>query len=375
MIEKEMTELEFIKILESMVAKVHCGHTELWYSENFQNYIYKNGLFIPFSIYYIENKASIRRDYTEDSILAEGPEIISINDVPTSHILKTLYDSMNGDGFNKQNILFTINKSPVSTLSKYFNYTDSYTVQFKKPDDINVSTVSLGGIKYQNLASVSKKRYNIHSEDTDFSFKIIDNLSTAVLTIHSFVIHENDNYYRFLKSSFDQLDSQNIQNLILDVRGNDGGHPDYSIDLLRYLMNKDFVYFKTKVNNENWNSSIKPYKNNFKGKIYVLIDGGELSTTGHFVSLAKYHNAGTFVGQESGSTFSCHDNSLEFVLPNTQIGGKVARTTFETAVTDISWEKGIMPDYYVKPNIEDILKDVDTIMEYALNLIRDSNKE
>ena len=372
LINREMTELEFIKILEPMVAKVHCGHTELWYSENFQNYIYANGLFIPLSIHYIDNRAYIIRDYTENYVLTEGSEIILINDVPVSQILKTLYAGMNGDGFNKQNILFTINKSPVSTLSKYFNYTDSYTIQFTKPGEKNISTVTLEGIKYQKLVSVLNKRYNMDSENRAFSFKILDSLNTAVIAIRSFVMRENDNYYEFLKSSFNQIDSQNIQNLIVDVRGNDGGHPDYSIDLLRYLMNKDFVYFKTKVSNEKWNTFIKPHKNNFKGNIYILINGGELSTTGHFISLVKYHNIGTFIGRESGSTFSCHDNSLRFVLPNTKIGGKVARNTFETAVNGLSWEKGIMPHHYVEPNLKDLINGVDTIMEYALNLIKHS---
>ena len=116
------------------------------------------------------------------------------------------------------------------------------------------------------MASVLNKRYNMDSENRDFSFKILDSLKTAVITIRSFVMRENDNYYEFLKSSFNQIDSLNIQNLIVDVRGNDGGHPDHSIDLLRYLMDKDFVYFKTIVSNEKWNDVIKPYKNNFKGK-------------------------------------------------------------------------------------------------------------
>lgn len=373
-INKEMTELEFIKILEPVIAKVHCGHTELWYSDDFQKYIYTNGLFIPFSVYYIDDKAYTVKDYTENNILPEGSEVISINAVPVSHILSMLYASMNGDSFNKQNILFTINKIPVSILSRYFNYTDSYTVQYKEPDDNNFSTVTLGGIKYRELLSLLHKRYNLNSDDRDFSFQVLDSLNAAVITIRSFVKHENDHYYDFLKSSFYQIDSLNIQNLIIDVRGNDGGHPDYAVDLLRYIMNKDFVYFKPESGVASWIDPIRPHENNFQGKIYILINGGELSTTGHFISLIKYHNLGIFIGQESGSTFSCHNNSLYFLLPNTQIGGKVARTTFETAVTGMSWEKGIMPDYYVKPDIEDLLNNVDTIMEYTLHIINNDNK-
>jgi len=368
-INHEMTELEFIKILDPMVAKVHCGHTELWYSDKFQDYIYKNGHFIPFSIYYIKDKAYIRKDYTENKVLPEGAEITLINDTPVSLILKSLYKSMNGDGFNTQNILFTINNSPVSTLSKYFNYIDNYNIQFKKPDNMKVSTLMLKAIKYQDLVSIANKRYELISEDSEFSFKILDSIRTAVIKIHSFVMNKNDNYFKFLKSSFNQIDSFNIQNLIVDVRGNDGGHPDYAIELLKYIMNQDFIYFKTDLDNQEWNNPIKPYANSFKGNVYILINGGELSTTGHFISIVKYYNIGKFIGQESGSTFSCHDNSFEFVLPNTGIGGKVARTTFETAVTGISWENGIRPDYYVEPNIKDVLKNNDTIMEYTLQLI------
>ena len=97
------------------------------------------------------------------------------------------------------------------------------------------------------------------SENTNFSFRILDDLSTAVIRIRSFVKHENDDFSGFLKSSFNQINSRNIQNLIVDVRGNDGGHPEYSINVLRYLMDKDFVYFKTKVSDEEWNNPIKPY--------------------------------------------------------------------------------------------------------------------
>jgi hypothetical protein len=60
---------------------------------------------------------------------------------------------------------------------------------------------------------------------------------------------------------------------------------------------------------------------------------------------------------------------LEFTLPNTKIRGKVARTTFETAVYGLSRDRGIIPDYYVEFNIKDIIENKDTIMNFALRLI------
>jgi len=104
----------------------------------------------------------------------------------------------------------------------------------------------------------------------------------------------------------------------------------------------------------------------------IICKAKSLPTSGHFISLVKYHDIGILVGQESGSTFSCNDNSKSFVLPNTRIGGKVARTTFETAVTGFRWDSGILPDHVVEPNLRDIIDGVDTIMEYALDLISES---
>ena len=366
-----MTELEFIKLLDPVIAKVHCGHTELQYSDNFGNYIYENGLFIPFSINYLKAKAYIVRNYKEDISEYLGSEIISINGVSAAEMLKKLYSNMNGDGFNTQNILYTINHSPVSTFSKLFNYTDSYNFQCIKPGEKNISDFKIKAIKYQEIQSVIEEKYP--KEYINFKFEKIDNLNTAVITITSFVKHDNSSFSEFLRSSFEQIFSLDIQNLIVDVRGNDGGHPDLAIDLLQYITDKDFVYFKTHIGNK-WNDPIKPHERIFEGNLFILFDGGCFSTSGHFISLIKYHSIGTLIGQESGSTFSCNDNSKSFVLPNTKIGGKVARTTFETAVTGFRWDRGILPDHLVESDLMDIIDGVDTIMEYALDLISESIK-
>lgn len=47
--------------------------------------------------------------------------------------------------------------------------------------------------------------------------------------------------------------------------------------------------------------------------------------------------------------------------------------TFTAAVKGITRENGIMPDYSVKPKIEDIIKQKDTVKEFAYGLIGNSN--
>ena len=46
--------------------------------------------------------------------------------------------------------------------------------------------------------------------------------------------------------------------------------------------------------------------------------------------------------------------------------------TFTAAVEGLSREKGIIPDFKVKPQIDDIIKGKDTVKEFAIKLIEKS---
>ena len=104
----------------------------------------------------------------------------------------------------------------------------------------------------------------------------------------------------------------------------------------------------------------------------MLVDGGCLSTTGHFLSLVRYYGLAELVGEESGATFRCHDNSLSFTLPHTGVRGSVARKTFETAVEGIAAGRGLPPDHPVPANLEDLIRGEDTVLEAALELARNA---
>jgi len=46
--------------------------------------------------------------------------------------------------------------------------------------------------------------------------------------------------------------------------------------------------------------------------------------------------------------------------------------SFAAAVKGLSRENGIMPDYFVEPRIEDLMKEKDTVREFAFGLIEKS---
>ena len=75
-------------------------------------------------------------------------------------------------------------------------------------------------------------------------FNYINNKNTGLLKVSSFAIPEMDHYFNQLDSIFSDLKTNNIQNLIIDLRDNSGGHPIFAAQLFSYLTDREFIYFK-----------------------------------------------------------------------------------------------------------------------------------
>ena len=114
---------------------------------------------------------------------------------------------------------------------------------------------------------------------------------------------------------------------------------------------------------------LKPKEPQFRGKLYVLIDGECFSTTGHLLSLIKYHKLGVLVGEESGGSFYCYGCQTDITLPKTKIIFSYSQCTFQTKVTGFSTSTGIQPEIKIKSSIEDVISGKDAVMEYVLKLI------
>jgi len=114
---------------------------------------------------------------------------------------------------------------------------------------------------------------------------------------------------------------------------------------------------------------LDPAKNSFRGKLYILINGASFSSTGHLCSLLKFHQIGTFIGEESGGSFVCTDGSQDLTLSNTKLSFHYSTKAFSTAVSGLTPGRGIIPDYPVTPTIEDHLRQRDGEMELAIGMI------
>lgn len=360
----KMTEREFQYFLTPIIGKVHCSHTKLlaskYIAENINNYISAP----PFKLHFDNYKAFVQMNYSNDSSMKIGAEILSINGIKTEQIIKNFASRIHNEGKNTTFIYNRLNVAAYGLFPALCDYPniEQYRLTFINPDNNTVKEISLKSIKQNEYSK-------LNPIPTNYSYKLIDSLNTAIITIHSFKFKADSIYSNFIKETFRDIKLKEIKNLIIDVRGNIGGLPEPAAEILRNISNKEFIYYNKKAAWE-FDNTISPTEDCFKGKLYFLIDGGCRSTTGHFVSLVKYHNLGILIGEETCASYSCNSNGRPYTLTNSGLIIECPYKTFDVAVQGQERGKGIIPDIYIKPTVDNVIKGKDSILIYTLDKIK-----
>jgi C-terminal processing protease CtpA/Prc len=355
------TTLEGFYLLASeFTNNVHCSHTGVRLPVAYQNLVNDSGNYFPFNLYFTRKSAFFISGRSEDNLpIQPGNEIISINNVSTEEIISRLFHLIPSEGYNTTTKYNTLNKR----FHDLFYYTDDakvFTVEYQAGDSIKRMTVP--ACRKKDLS----RNYWLSKENDTVDYAYMYKGATGVLKISSFAIDDMDLYLEKLDTVFKEIRSKNVHDLVLDLRDNEGGHPIYAAQLFSYLTDKDFVYFKRNEDVTEFEplyNTMHANENNFKGNLYVFINGGCLSTTGHLISLLKHYSNPIFIGEEPGSTFRCNDFSQQLICPNTGIEINVPRTTFQTAVTGFSIDAPFLPDYEVENTIVRILNKEDGYFE------------
>jgi hypothetical protein len=366
MLTKPMSPIEFFKILTPITAKIGCGHTAVWMPGGFWD-CGKNNLF-PLKIRFIENYMVAAGSYEDTSVIKMGWIIEEINEVPVSEIIHEMRMNYSADAMNIHFIYSQIERRFPMIYARRFGFKNKFLIKYHKPGETNSKLVELNPASVSSVRSIIFSNFNHPALTMD----IVEN-KVAIMKMPTFIYYDRVSYFiNFIDSCFTVIKNKKINNLILDLRGNDGGDPFCAAPLFSYLQNKSEPYFAEPYGK--YSELAKPLplpENHFTGNLYTIIDGRCFSTNGHFCSLLKYHNIGKFVGTESGATFKCNaGQNTEFELRNTKIKLILGRSTFVAAVKGMDKTKPIMPEYYVKEKLSDFLSGKDVIMDYIFELIK-----
>ena len=359
---------EFTWLCRAIVSRIGCCHTVV--PTLGMNYFLADALLFPLEVNFINNKLYVLNPLSNNQQISVGDEILKINGQEVKNIFIEMSKHISADANNMSFKSEYINDSFMEYAAFHFKFVNSYEIELKQKDE--AKTVSL----YQLSSYSPDEAFTQGKCENNLCFEIDKKNDLAIITIRSFYYYRENfeaTFKPFIDSCFSEIKSNQLQNLLIDLRDNGGGAPHCASYLLEHIADKPFQYFKNGTHEyPDLQRSISPNKNRFHGKPAIFINGRCFSTTGQLCALIKENDFGIFIGKETGATYTCNSTSQPSELKNTGVTAYIATRTFEANVFTLPNDKGITPHHRPKYDILDVLDKKDVDLEFYLNMI--SNK-
>jgi C-terminal processing protease CtpA/Prc len=419
-IKDSLTEKEFRNRVAIYIAQIHCGHTAVYPSKNYLKY-YSQHASKQFPLVLKAKPDSlivIGSLFVNDSIFKPGIVVTSINGHPTQQIFDSLFQYISTDGYadvlKYQLISFNFpvyyrNSFGLDSIYKvtYIDTAGNSLMAVIKNYDVRTDSIRIKMARA--ILSPTKKQLRKLKTSSIRSVTYDTAMSMAYMRITAFA---GDGMKKFFKHTFKTIKSNNIQNLVIDLRENGGGNVAQSIALTKYVtdspfhfadtaaafsrsfpygkyINSSFFYrmimrFTTvKRSDERFHFKylekhvFHPKKNNhFDGHIYVLQSGFTFSAASMFIANIKDQSNVTLVGEETGGS-SYGDNAIHLpriVLPYS--GLHIILPVYRVVMNSNKPKtgRGIMPNIYASPTSYSIAHSIDAKMEAVKQLIKEKKQ-
>lgn len=362
---------EFYSYVAPLVAQIGCGHARVSIPADI-SYNINEAVMFPLPLYITGDKAYVSMSNSSD--IPPGAEVITVNGIKVNEIISTLKNCIPADAQLETTKYYRLNGRFFHTLFRWcYGGFENFTIDAKISNSKKISKYHLSGISTEKLNLYYPQPNDPNPVKRHLSLNHLPEYNASVLRIATFGFYnDNKGFQHFIDSTFLNLKTMHVDNLIIDLRRNGGGDPFCSSYLLRYIANKPVEYFSKDVGSfyGNLTKPLEPFENAFKGNLWILTDAGCMSSTTHLLALLKYHKFGKIAGSETAGNYRCNDNSKTFTLLNSGIQFTIARKTFSVAVEGQAKERGIIPDYIIEQTLNDVLNKMDATLNYVLNNLK-----
>lgn len=387
-----LTLLQATTIFQKVISVVNNGHTEIDFpGASYGTYAYSGGTIFPLEIAFEKNKSLIRKNFSDNSDIKIGSEILSINGVLLKDIIAEIYPQISAERTYFKNAKIEM-----------YSFPRLYWQVFGKQDNFQIRIRSNGTEKNYSIKAVNLiEGYEMKRTEVlnaKMTLKFID--KSAYLNPGNFSGDEQK-YKRFIDSAFVEIKNRNSKNLIIDLRNNAGGNDSFSDYLVSYFADKPFkwnseftlktsrflkehtrkhndttdAYFQKILlhkNGEIYNYEFEEYQpqtnqKRFGGEVYVLVNRQSHSQSAVTASQIQDYKFGTIVGEETGEFPSLYASQFQYTLPNTGIVVKVSKGQI-VRVNGSKKEEGVIPDIMIK---DYLLDEEDEILNGLLNKLNE----
>lgn len=409
-INKTMLKSDFHKILLQTIALIKQGHTMVFGDGGYREFLKSGGLAFPFKINYNYGHIYVDKNYSDEKEFIKGTEIIAINRITVNHLIDefTPYLRVRPNGY----IGSTLSYNWGGFLWLLYGFSDQFTISYILPNEHRIQTKIIDGVTAEQMKSKTKS-----SEKKDFDFKLEPTRKTALLELNTFHL-DFDRYDSLLVHVFTEIQKNEIENLIIDVRANKGGNGNLVSTLVNYLTDKPYITsagsqvktseatklcytthpvlvnaieqarkaegdkpeflklvdcfmeaelgtvttFPKEINTPEENQL------RFKGQLFLLTSKDTYSAGTLFSAIIKDNNIGDIVGEETSDNPTMYACIMIFELPNTKINIQNS-AQYSLRPGGFDDQRGVLPDFNVEPTYWDYINGYDKVLNYTYWLI------
>lgn len=332
-------------------AKIKCGHSY----PNFFNQSKAvaaelfDKLSLPFTFRWINQRMVITKNYSDDVRLIPGTEVETLDGVAVSKILQRLLPIARADGSNDAKRRDYLQLQGDSKFEAFDVY---YPMYFPSNDPkLNLvvrppgaaQTAEIAVTRIPGSARLARiKQASVETKDAPAWALEYQNLHYAILRMPTWALYNSKwDWKAFLKNTFDDLTERAVPNLVIDLRGNEGGD-SVGNEILSHLIDRDLPlptfqrrtryrkvpddlspvldtwdptfkdwgdkaidlnngFFRMTRYDDDANSDvIKPALPRYRGKVFVIVGATNSSATFEFAQQIQTYKLGKLVGQTTG---------------------------------------------------------------------------
>ncbi len=401
--------------------KIRCGHTSVTFSANSFRAISDTPNFFPYPVSIIDGELFI--DF-EDGDLPYGARLTGINGIDAATVLKELSLLPVTDGFIETKVLRDIEKKFGHYFLMRYGASEQFKVSYEMQDGVAKEATVAGTTATQMLTNnYYRPVYKTHERYIHFThLAAVDSLSTLVMTLNTFNAKPEWFLERMMSRYDEEAQKFNFDNLVIDIRNNEGGDRrllnilyqlvsgktlsdpsvnstrtlDIDVDQLRAVNGsisedaavkaEDYLIerFVNAKDGKFATDQIDWYAGDFKldmdlsqlkfeGQVYVLTSGKTYSAAADLARILGNLDNVKLIGEETGGAHIARTANmlLNYELPNTsmKVQVPVIYEEFVNTNKDNGVGRGTFPDFLVTQTYEDMMNRKDTAFEFALNLI------
>lgn len=366
------TSLEFYSIISLIQSRIADGHTMILPDADMAKNVNASQKFLPFYFAVLGNRLYIRQNCSADSSIRTGRRVVSINSKKAEDIIAFLLERQSRDGYNSTYPVWIISQYFKEYYAFNFGYTGQFDIALASTGEKN-EMIKVRALSKDSIQSIRSNRYSTNSLDQGIQY-LPENKSSASLKISSFdPAFLKDEYDQDFASEIQQIFSKmklgRVENLVLDLRDNQGGDFEPGRILLRHLITQPTEYLK----GSDEYRRLTPAADAFKGKLVVLINGGSFSNTAIVASYLQLTRGAIIIGEESGGNRTVISGmAREFILPASRIRVYISTKNYiiRNGVND---GHGVIPQITIEPSIGQILSREDAVKKMALSLLSSGN--